>query len=207
MFERYTDQCKRAIFFARQTALRLGATAIDSGHLLLGLLTEKETCADTVFRLQALLPEEAEQQAFEIKQPMMKGTIPLSNDGKRAIAYTAFEANRLRDYWIDTEHLVLGILREESSSAAAKLRAIGLELESCRQQIVYSKNSRPQKEDLVLLWVRRCPITFTWVVVLLFEFGVATALILLGFAAIGMAFALLATIYFFWAMAREGCAK
>ncbi len=207
MFERYTDQNRRAIFFARQTALQLGAAAIDSGHLLLGLVTEKETRADIVFRLRELLPEEAAQQAVEIKQPMMKGTIPLSNDGKRAIAYTAFEANRLRDYWIDTEHLVLGILREESSPAAAKLRAMGLELESCRQQVMYSKDSRPQRADPVLRWVRQCPITFTWVVVLLFEFGIATALIILGFVAMGMAFALLATIYFLWAMAREGSAK
>ena len=207
MFERYTDQNRRAIFFARQTALQLGAAAIDSGHLLLGLVTEKETRADIVFRLRELLPEEAAQQAVEIKQPMMKGTIPLSNDGKRAIAYTAFEANRLRDYWIDTEHLVLGILREESSPAVAKLRAMGLELESCRQQVMYSKDSRPQRADPVWRWVRQCPITFTWVVVLLFEFGIATALILLGFVAMGMAFALLATIYFLWAMAREGSAK
>ncbi len=207
MFERYTDQNRRAIFFARQTALQLGAAAIDSGHLLLGLVTEKETRADIVFRLRELLPEEVAQQAVEIKQPMMKGTIPLSNDGKRAIAYTAFEANRLRDYWIDTEHLVLGILREESSPAVAKLRAMGLELESCRQQVMYSKDSRPQRADPVWRWVRQCPITFTWVVVLLFEFGIATALILLGFVAMGMAFALLATIYFLWAMAREGSAK
>ncbi len=205
MFERYTDQCRRAIFFARQTALQRGAAAINSGHLLLGLVTEKETRADTVFRLRELLPEEAAQQAVEIEQPMMKGNIPLSNDGKRAIAY--FEANRLRDYWIDTEHLVLGILREESSPAAAKLRAIGLELESCRQQVVCSKNSRPQRADPVLRWVRQFPITFTWVVVLIFEFGIATALILLGFVTMGMSFALLATIYFFWAMAREGSAK
>jgi hypothetical protein len=72
---------------------------------------------------------------------------------------------------------------------------------------MYSKDSRPKRADPVLRWVRQCPITFTWVVVLLFEFGIATALILLGFVAMGMAFALLATIYFFGAMAQGGSAK
>jgi ATP-dependent Clp protease ATP-binding subunit ClpC len=206
MFERYTDDCKRAIFLAQQTALHSGAKAIDSNHLLIGLLITKGARANNIFRLQELLPDATPEMAFT-RQGIIKKTIPLSNDGKRVVAYTAGEANHLRDYWIDTEHLVLGILREESTPAAAKLRAIGLELESCREQVTYNMNSRPQRKDPVLRWVWRCPITFTWVLVLLFEFGIATALILLRFVAMGVACALLATNYFLGAMAREGSAQ
>ena len=59
--------------------------------------------------------------------------IGLGGDGKRILAYTAREANRLRDYWIETEHLVLGILRERENAAAVKLGVAGLDLERSRQ--------------------------------------------------------------------------
>jgi hypothetical protein len=76
MFERYTDECKRAIFFAQQTALREGATAIDSRHLLLGLLSEAETRADVVFRLRDLFPEETTAQIWLTTESSLKGPIP-----------------------------------------------------------------------------------------------------------------------------------
>jgi ATP-dependent Clp protease ATP-binding subunit ClpA len=206
MFERYTDQCKRAIFYAQQTALDGSATAIDSVHLLLGLLSEKETRADNIFRLRELFPEETSQQANLIKQQMTKGTIPLSGDGKRAVAYAGREANQLRDYWVDTEHMVLGILREEANSAAAKLRAVGLGLESCRQLVISNKNSQPPRQNPVLFWVSHYPISFALLVVLVFLLGITTALILFGFVGMGSAFAILAMLLFLAAVRREGSA-
>jgi len=194
MFERYTDQGKRAVFFAQQTALRGGATAIDSGHMLLGLLSEQGTRADTLFRLRDLMPDEASQQASILKEKVVKGTIPLAPDGKRAVAYTAREANQLRDYWIDTEHLVLGILREGSSNAANRLRGVGLDLNSCRSCVVANASSRPAKRDPVLWWVRHRPVGFGSISILLFALGVVAALILLGYVAMGTAFALIIAI-------------
>jgi ATP-dependent Clp protease ATP-binding subunit ClpC len=207
MFERYTDQCKRAIFFAQQTALRGGSALIDSGHLLLGLVTEKDTRAETIFRLQELLPEESAKQVALPAQPMMKGTIPLSNDSKRVVAYTAIEAGRIKDYWIDTEHLVLGILREEGSAPAAKLRSLGLELVSCREMILHNRSSRLSRPNRVLWWVGTHPVTFAQLVLLIFLFGIAVALVLLGWVAMGIACAVLTVLYFFQATRREGSAR
>ncbi|MGD0508793.1 MAG: Clp protease N-terminal domain-containing protein [Terriglobales bacterium] len=170
--------------------------------MLLGLLNEKETRANTILRLCELLPEETSQQARLVKQKLTKGTIPLSSDGKRTIAYAGREANQLRDYWIDTEHLVLGILREESNSAAVKLRAVGLELESCRQLVIINKKSRPPKRDPVLWWVRQRPVGFVAVAMVLFALGIAAALILLGFVAMGSTFAILAMLQFLRSVAR-----
>jgi len=205
MFERYTDQCKRAIFYAQQTALRGGATAFDSGHLFLGLLTEKGTRADIIFRLSELFPEEMSQQTTLTKQETEKG-IPLSGDGKRAIAYAGREANQLKDYWIDTEHILLGILREGTNSAGVKLQAVGLGLESCRQLVTRSKNSRPPRRNPVLFWVKHYPISFALLVVLVFLLGIATALVLFGFVGMGCGFAILAVILFLKAVRREGSA-
>jgi ATP-dependent Clp protease ATP-binding subunit ClpC len=150
MFERYTDESRRAIFFARHAALSRGKAAIDSNHLLLGLVWEKGTRADALFQLRVLLPEETSQKTTMNKAQSIESEIPLSDDSKRALACTAIEADQLKDYWIDTDHLVLGILREDKCSAAAKLRAVGLKLESARKLVVDNKSSRPRRR--VSLW-------------------------------------------------------
>ena len=61
--------------------------------------------------------------------------LPLTLDCKRILAYTAEEANRMDDYWIDTDHLVLGILREGKCTAAVRLEASGLALQQARTQV------------------------------------------------------------------------
>ncbi|MGO9824570.1 MAG: Clp protease N-terminal domain-containing protein [Terriglobales bacterium] len=86
-------------------------------------------------------------------QPGFNKALPLSIDCKRVIAYTADEANQLKDYWIDTEHLVLGILREEDCAAAKRLREIGLQIEPSRQLVADNIGSRPFR--LPVLWWSR----------------------------------------------------
>jgi ATP-dependent Clp protease ATP-binding subunit ClpA len=207
MFNRYTDECKRAIFFAQQTALRGSAAAVDSNHILLGILTEASSRANRIFRLCELLPAEATQQSALGNQQFVKGRIPLTADGKRVVAYTAREASRIRDYWIDTEHLVLGILRDGDNAAAVRLRSVGLDLETSRQRVLESNSSRPPMQNPVLFWVRRRPIGFALVVA--FILGIGVALTLLGVGSLGIVFtiALLATVQLFKSLARSGSSK
>jgi ATP-dependent Clp protease ATP-binding subunit ClpC len=182
MFGRYTDQCKRAVFFAQQIALRGDAAAIDPNHLLLGLLIENRAGTRDIFCLRELLPEDAARQDIIARQPVLKTKIiPLSNDGKRVVAYTAGEANRLRDYWIDTEHLVLGLLRDENNAAAAKLRGVGLELKTCRQRVVGNRYSRLPRPNPVIWWVRQRSLGVVLPVV--FLLGIIVGLYLLEFGA------------------------
>ena len=58
MIQRYTDETKRAVYFGAQRVLHDGASAIDSIHLLLGLLMDEASRADRLFHLRELLPEE-----------------------------------------------------------------------------------------------------------------------------------------------------
>jgi len=181
MFERYTDRCKIAVFFARQTGLCSDAMAIDSNHLLCGILVANRSGGDS-FRLRELLPEEAARQDVIANRPLIKGSdIPLSDDAKRVLAYTAREADRLIEYWIDTEHLVLGILREENNAAASKLREVGLKLKVCRQLVANNRGSRPPGPNLLIWWLRQVP-GFILPVVLpaVFVLGIIIALYLLG---------------------------
>jgi len=68
--------------------------------------------------------------------------LPLTVDLKRVIACTALEADELKDRWIDTDHLVLGILREEQNAAATRLKSVGLNLEKARQLVIANQGSR-----------------------------------------------------------------
>ena len=201
MFQRYTAETKRAIYFAAQLALYESAEVIDSNHLLRGLLTDSESRANTIFRLCQLFPEDAakqstlksqqvdnqckltieqtSRQSASQKKKLAPNMIGLGGDEKRILAYTAREANRLRDYWIDTEHVVLGILLAGDNAAAARLRSTGLDLDTSRQRVIESRSSRPARPSPVLWWARRRPLGMALAVV--FVLGVTVALILLGF--------------------------
>jgi ATP-dependent Clp protease ATP-binding subunit ClpA len=200
MFQRYTDATKRAIYFAAQLALYESAAVIESTHLLRGLLTDSESRADDIFRLHQLLPEDAaKQSALKSQQPDNKcelilketsprpaftqtkaapNTIGLGKDGKRILACTVREANGLLDYWIDTEHLVLGILREHDNAAATTLLAVGLDLDAARQRVIESKNTRPARPDPVLWWVYRRPLGV--LLPIMFLVGLIVAFVFLG---------------------------
>lgn len=65
------------------------------------------------------------------------------DDRKRIVARAAPEANAMRDYWIDTEHLPLGILAEPACLAAQHLGKTGITLESARRIVMENKHSRP----------------------------------------------------------------
>jgi len=123
MFERYTEKARRVIFFARYEASQFGAPAIDTEHLLLGLLREDKA-------LYRWLPKTDLQtirkrvEGHSTKHPPTSTAIdlPLTEAGKRVLKYAAVEAERLANKHIGTEHLFLGLLDEEQSFAAELLR-------------------------------------------------------------------------------------
>lgn len=141
MFERYTEKARRTIFCARYEASRFGSSCIETEHLLLGLLREND-------QLLLLLPPGSNdpiQQQIEahtpIRQPVSTSVdLPLSDEGKRVLAYAAEEADRFSHRHIGTEHLFLGILREQGCFAAAILRERGLSLQELRKRFANSSS-------------------------------------------------------------------
>ncbi len=134
MFERYSTASRRAIFYARAVALTDGAAEIDSIHLLWGLMVEKSSQANALFKLKDRFPEES-ARTRKMRWTHQPKDLRLTHNCKRVLAFTAEEANRMDDYWIDSDHLVLGILREGMCAAAARLEASGLTLEQARTQV------------------------------------------------------------------------
>jgi hypothetical protein len=140
VFERYTEKARRVIFFARYEASQYGSPYIETEHLLLGLLRESRNV------LGALPPDSEESIRRQIDAHTLirehvstSVDLPLSNECKRVLAYGAEEAERLDHRHIGSEHLLLGLLRENNSLAAAILRERGLQLDQLRER--FSKES------------------------------------------------------------------
>jgi ATP-dependent Clp protease ATP-binding subunit ClpC len=146
MFERYTEKARRIIFFARYEASQFGSPYIETEHLLLGILREDKTLTHRF--LPGTKPESMRQQidAATSKREQIPTSVdlPLSNESKRVLAYAAEEAERLSHRHIGTEHLFLGLLREERSFAAQLLHEHGVKLEAVREQLATAAAADPR---------------------------------------------------------------
>src|ERR1700692_3154674 len=142
MFERYTEKARRVIFFARYEASQFGSPCIETEHLLLGLLREDKALANRFLRSSASVESIRKQiEAHTTLREKVSTSVdlPLSHECKRVLAYGAEEAERLNHQHIGTEHLLLGLLREEECFAAQLLREQGLTLDSVRGQVQQSE--------------------------------------------------------------------
>ena len=154
MFERYTEKARRVIFFARYEAAQFGAPAIEPEHLLLGLLREDKSLTSR-FLARSQMSVEAIRRDIEARTTIREKIstsveLPLAPDTKRVLVYAHEESERLGHKHIGTEHLLLGLLREERSLAAEILHERGLRVSAVREEIARSLGVDPrtsQKKD------------------------------------------------------------
>ena len=154
MFERYTEKARRVIFFARYEASQFGAPAIEPEHLLLGLMREDKTLTGRFFpRAQVSIEairKEIEGRTLLREKISTSVELPLAPETKRVLAYAHEESDRLQHRHIGTEHLLLGLLREERSMAAEILYERGLRLNAVRDEIARQSGAdsrSAQKKD------------------------------------------------------------
>src|SRR5512138_3858799 len=157
MFERYTEKARRVIFFARYEASQFGSPYIETEHLLLGLLREDKALANRFLRSHAAVEsirKQIEGHTTIREKVSTSVDLPLSHECKRVLAYGAEEAERLNHKHIGTEHLLLGLLREEKCFASEILHERGLRLSQVREEIARSTSekmttSRPKESSLL----------------------------------------------------------
>jgi ATP-dependent Clp protease ATP-binding subunit ClpC len=147
MFERYTERARRVLFFARYEASQLGSVSIETEHLLLGLIREGKGLTSRIFQRSHLslesIRKEVEGRTTEFREKVSTSVeIPFSAETKRVLNHAAEEADKLLHNYIGTEHLLLGILREERSVAATILTERGMKLNSVRDDIVALLNEK-----------------------------------------------------------------
>ena len=145
MFEQYTEKARRTIFFARYEASQFGCPQIESEHLLLGILRENKTVTSRFLEPASswqTIRKQIEEHTIIREKVATSVDLPLSGESSRILAYAAEEANSLSHKFIGTEHLLLGILREQNCFAATLLNQSGVSLDSARRQL----SSQPAEE-------------------------------------------------------------
>src|SRR5690242_9724813 len=148
---------RRVIFFARYEASQFGSPYIETEHLLLGLLREDKALTNRFLRSHASIESIRKQVEGHIPVREKVSTsveLPLSQECKRVLAYAAEEAERLAHKHIGTEHLLLGLLREDKSFAAEILHERGLRLSTLREELSRSQSEkvasqRPKESSLL----------------------------------------------------------
>jgi ATP-dependent Clp protease ATP-binding subunit ClpC len=136
MFEPYTERARRALFFARYEASELGIPLIDTEHLLLGLLREAQDSMSRILDGTGLSYAMVRGQIRAARHPLPAALeIPFTSDAKHALRDAAAEAERLHHTYIDTQHLLLGLLANGRGRAATILARHGLNIEDVRKQL------------------------------------------------------------------------
>jgi ATP-dependent Clp protease ATP-binding subunit ClpC len=158
MFEKYNEKARRALFFARYEASKLGSRVIESEHILLGVLREGEDIIKEIFSRFNVKPEqirrEVEGDRLFVDRISSSAELPLSEESKKILAYASHEAESMLHQYVGTEHLLIGILRVESSTAARILSSKGLNVYGIREEtisILKEKEADKQKKELPFL--------------------------------------------------------
>ena len=151
MFDRYTEKARRVIFFARCEASRYGSPSIETEHILLGLVREDRApmtrfLGETDFASE--IRTEIERRITARERIPTSVEVPLTAECRQILDFAAEEADRLGQRSVETEHLLLGMLRMEGSLAAQILQARGLKLAQIRQplQEIAGATSKPQRQ-------------------------------------------------------------
>jgi hypothetical protein len=151
MFERYTERARRVLFFARYEASQLGSISIETEHLLLGLIREGKGLTGRIFGRSHISLEntrkEIEGRVVFHEKVNTSVEIPFSAETKRVLGYAAEEADRLLHNYIGTEHLLLGLLREQRCVAASILMEKGMRLHTVREDIVQLLNEKTTHDE------------------------------------------------------------
>jgi ATP-dependent Clp protease ATP-binding subunit ClpC len=154
MFERFTDRARKVMALANQEAQRLNHEYIGTEHILLGLVKEGSGVGATVLKqLDVDLRKvrmEVEKLVKSGPDMVTMGKLPQTPRAKKVIEYAIEEARNLGHNYVGTEHLLLGLLREQDGVAAQVLVNLGLKLEEVREEVLNllganAENSTDQK--------------------------------------------------------------
>jgi len=140
MFNRFTDRAKRIIILAREEAARLNHDYIGTEHLLLGLVKMGEGVAVTTLQSFGLDLDSLRLEIEKLIQPgpgtITIGEIPFTPSAKKVLDLAMDEARTLGHNYIATEHILLGLIREEEGIGARVLSASGVDLRKVRARIL-----------------------------------------------------------------------
>lgn len=140
MQERFTERVRKVMSYARQEAIRLHHDYIGTEHILLGIVKEGEGVAAVVLTNLGINLDDL-RRAVENAVPagfetLVLGEVPLNQEAKSALNFAVDEARKMNHTYVGTEHLLLGLLREERGVACQVLQSLGIDIELVRQETI-----------------------------------------------------------------------
>ncbi len=142
MYERFTDRARKVMQLANQEAQRFNHEYIGTEHILLGLVKEGSGVAANVLKNLDIDLRKIRLEVEKIVQhgpggeQVVMGRLPHTPRAKKVIDYSVEEARNLNHNYVGTEHLLLGLLREQEGVAAQVLMNLGLKLEDVREEVL-----------------------------------------------------------------------
>ncbi len=140
MYERFTDRARKVMQLANQEAQRFNHEYIGTEHILLGLVKEGSGVAANVLKNLDVDLRKIRMEVENIVQTgpdlVTIGKLPQTPRAKKVIEYAMEEAKNLNHNYVGTEHLLLGLLREQEGVAAQVLMNLGLKLEDVREEVL-----------------------------------------------------------------------
>ena len=151
MFERFTDRARKVMALANQEAQRFNHEYIGTEHILLGLVKEGSGVGANVLKnLDVDLRKvrlEVEKLVKSGPDMVTMGRLPQTPRAKKVIEYAIEEARNLNHNYVGTEHLLLGLLREQDGVAAQVLMNLGLKLEEVREEVLNLLGAGVESEE------------------------------------------------------------
>jgi ATP-dependent Clp protease ATP-binding subunit ClpC len=140
MFDRFTDRAKKVMNLARQEAQRFNHEYLGTEHILLGLVQEGSGVAANVLRNMnidlAKIRTEVEKLVKTGPSMVTMGQLPFTPRAKKVLELSMEEAGNLGHNYIGTEHLLLGLIKENEGIAAKVLTNLGVKLEDVREEVL-----------------------------------------------------------------------
>jgi len=151
MFDRFTDRAKKVMNLARQEAQRFNHEYLGTEHVLLGLVQEGSGVAANVLRNMqidlAKIRTEVEKLVKTGQSMVTMGQLPFTPRAKKVLELSMEEAGNLGHNYIGTEHLLLGLIKENEGIAAKVLTNLGVKLEDVREEVLEFLGAEPGEEE------------------------------------------------------------
>ena len=140
MFDRFTDRAKKVMSFARQEAQKFNHEYLGTEHILLGLVQEGSGVAANVLKNMGIDLDKIRTEVEKIVKTgpnvVTMGQLPFTPRAKKVLELSMEEAGNLGHNYIGTEHLLLGLIKENEGIAAQVLMNLGVKLEDVREEVL-----------------------------------------------------------------------
>ena len=153
MFDRFTDRARKVMALARKEAQRFNHDFIGTEHILLGLIQEGSGVAANVLKNLGVeiskIRSEIEKNVQSGPSMVTMGQLPFTPRAKKVLELSMEEANELGHNYIGTEHLLLGLIRENDGVAAQVLLDLNLKLEDVRFEVLELLGADSESESAI----------------------------------------------------------